>query len=100
MKQLVHVYVMLEDTFESRFLFRHCQRFEGTHHTYFQCPNEAPMYVLTRKCSAEYYVAASACCKVDEAIMFLVTSQPEVYRIMQFVLQGDDDTYWRVDQVQ
>ena len=68
MRQLFHIYVVLEDTVELRFTMRHCMRMEARNssHTYFSCPNEEPLYVLTRKCSSEYYQASSACCKVEQ----------------------------------
>ena len=92
MRDLTHVYVTLEDTFEARLLFRHCRRTEGPRHTAFTCPDEVPTYVLTRRCTAEYYAASSACCKFDEGVDFLVHGQPEVYAGMAYVLHGDDDT--------
>ncbi len=92
MRRLTHVYVTLEDTFPARVLFRHCRVFEAPRHTSFRCPGEAPTYVLTRGCTAEYYAASSACCKVDEAIDYLVHGEPGVYAGAAFVLHGDDDT--------
>jgi hypothetical protein len=101
MRQLFHIYVVLEDTVEMRFTMRHCMRMEARNssHTYFSCPNEEPLYLLTRKCSSEYYQAGSACCKVDEALTFIGHSQYKVYSQMQFLVHADDDTYFRVDQV-
>jgi hypothetical protein len=93
------VYVLLEDTFAVRFMLRHCVRREGPRNTYFACPENEPVYVLTRRCTEEYYAAASACCKVEEGLAFLLAAQPHVLKRLQFLLVGDDDTFWRVDQV-
>jgi transcription initiation factor IIE alpha subunit len=98
MRQLYNIYVILEDTFELRHSFRHCKRQEAynTTHTYFICPNEEPIYLLTRKCTSEYYQSGSACCKVDEAINFITHSQYKVYSRLQYFVHADDDTYFRV----
>jgi hypothetical protein len=55
--------------------------------------------VLSRRCSSAYYIASSACCKFDEGVNF-VKSQQHIYDRMKFLLQGDDDTFWRVDQLE
>jgi hypothetical protein len=48
--QLYHVYVLLEDSVEARFTFRHCMRTEAVNssHTYFRCPNEGQTVILPR----------------------------------------------------
>ena len=170
MSSFDRVYVVIEDTFPTRFLLRHCVRREGRRNTYFACPGGEPVYVLSRRCTEEYYAAASACCKVEmkghhhmlpwhpsqsttsthspidpsthplkpchpptfpptatvplihpstqppthlsthpnhathrrqveEGLSFLLSSQPQVLLDLQYLLVGDDDTFWRVDQV-
>jgi hypothetical protein len=56
MRQLYNIYVILEDTFELRHSFRHCKRQDAynTTQTYFICPNEEPIYLLTRKVSVTH----------------------------------------------
>jgi hypothetical protein len=98
MKHLANVFVILEDTFEVRFAMRHCEHTNTHNVTSFNCNNE-PIYVLSRRCSSDYYKASSACCKFDEGINF-VKSQKHIYDRMKFLLQGDDDTFWRVDQLE
>lgn len=55
MKDFVNVYVIIEDTTEVRFDFRHCKFFDSPHFTSFSCPNEIK-YILTRKCTSDYYI--------------------------------------------
>jgi hypothetical protein len=98
MKDLANVYVILEDTFEVRFSMRHCEHVDHKDVTSFICPDNEPVYVLSRRCSDQYYASESACCKFDEGINF-IKSQKNVYDRMKYLLQGDDDTFWRVDQL-
>eukprot|EP01038_Epipyxis_sp_PR26KG_P006280 gene6280-8648_t len=97
MRFFAHVFVVTEDTFETRFALRHCHIKEHSEFTSFTCHNEAT-YVLTRTCTSEYYNAAGICCKVDESINF-ITNYPEIYSHMKFFVQADDDTYFRPDQL-
>jgi len=99
MKQLANVYVILEDTFALRFSMRHCEHSDRNNNmTSFTCPDNEPVYVLSRRCSSEYYNAESACCKFDEGINF-IKSKKDVYDHMKYLFQGDDDVFWRVDQL-
>jgi hypothetical protein len=97
MKLLANVFVILEDTGDVRFQMRHCNIREAEHFTSFDCPHE-PTYVLTRQCSSQYYQAEGICCKVDESINYLVRGRPELFAHTKFVLQCDDDIFWRTDQ--
>lgn len=93
-----NAFVIEEDTPTIRFLMRHCVIHEYTNFTTFSCPHE-PTYILTRVCSAQYYVAAGICCKVDETIHFIANANKELWAHTKYLLQSDDDTFWRVDQV-
>eukprot|EP01036_Dinobryon_divergens_P033772 gene33772-43641_t len=97
MKDFVNVYVIIEDTTEVRFDFRHCKFFDSPHFTSFSCPNEIK-YILTRKCTSDYYIGKGICCKNDDAINFLV-EHPNLFSHSQFVIVGDDDVYFRGDQM-
>lgn len=97
-KLLANVFVVLEDSTESRFYFRHCHLMDFPSFTTFKCPHE-PYYVLTRNCTNEYYAANGICCKVDESIQFLKTIKQELVAHMKYIVFTDDDTYWRVDQL-
>jgi hypothetical protein len=81
-----------------RYALRHCIHTEYPYHTVFSCPHE-PHYLLTRECSAEYYNAQGICCKIDEAIDFLVNENPTLFNQIKYVMEGDDDTFFRPDQV-
>ena len=98
MRLLKNVFVVVEDTFDVRFAMRHCKAMETEHYTSFECHHE-PTYILSRKCTSEYYGAAGPCCKVDDAINYLVQDRPDVYEQLKYFLHCDDDTFWRVDQV-
>eukprot|EP01035_Chromulina_nebulosa_P017783 gene17783-23389_t len=56
------------------------------------------MYVLARDCTDQYFAAEGICCKLDQAIHFLVYYKPELFAHTKYLLQSDDDTFWRVDQ--
>ena len=77
---------------------RHCELVDYDLYTTFVCHNEGT-YVLSRNCTNEYYVAAGICCKVDEAINYLVNIRTDLFPHIKFMLHSDDDTYWRPDQV-
>jgi hypothetical protein len=102
MAMLPHVYVILEDTFELRYDFRQCNMTENTDvsMTSFTCPGE-PTYLLARKCTDDYWGAPGLCCKIDAALYFLTSaeSQAAVYRDMKYLIQSDDDMFWRSDQL-
>ena len=55
MKDFVNVYVILEDTTDIRFAFRHCKFLDSPRFIAFSCPNEIK-YILTRSCTNEYYI--------------------------------------------
>lgn len=98
MKLLRNVFVVIEDSEESRFSLRHCRFLNHEVLPSFSCPNE-PTIVLTTRCSSVYYSANGICCKVDEAINYLVEARPEIYKKSKFIIQSDDDMFWRVDKL-
>eukprot|EP01032_Pedospumella_encystans_P014735 gene14735-16900_t len=98
MRQFANVFVVIEDTFEMRFAFRNCEMADYPAYTTFSCHNE-PTYLLSRKCNNDYYGAAGPCCKVDDAINFIVNVRPDFFAQIKFMLHCDDDMYWRPDQV-
>ena len=77
---------------------RNCVMVDYALYTTFACHNE-PLYLLSRTCTDDYYGAAGPCCKVDDAINYLVNIRIELFAHTKFVLHCDDDMYWRVDQV-
>lgn len=81
-----------------RFSLRNCEIAETTHYTTFSCRNE-PTYVLTRKCTNEYYGAAGPCCKFDDAFNYLLNDRADLAATLKYALHGDDDTFFRPDQV-
>ena len=89
---------LLVDTFEVRYALRHCELIDYDVITTFACHNE-PTYVLSRNCTNEYYVANGICCKVDDAMNYLVNVRADFFQGIKFMLHSDDDTYWRPDQV-
>lgn len=89
---------MFIDSFDIRFSLRSCEIAETTHYTTFTCPNEAT-YILSRKCTNEYYGAAGPCCKVDDLINYIMNDRPEFGASLKYALHCDDDTFWRADQV-
>jgi len=97
MRLFANVVVIIEDTFEIRFSMRHCQAIEHPGYTAFSCHNE-PLYVMSRKCSNAYYIAAGICCKVDEAINYMVNIRKDLFKDIKYFLLADDDVYWRPDQ--
>ena len=86
------------DTFEVRFAMRHCEQLEYSDYTTFNCHNE-PTWLLSRNCNADYYGADGPCCKVDDAINYLVNVRSDWFKTIKYMLHSDDDTYWRPDQV-
>ncbi len=87
------------DTFVSRFSLRHCDAHETLHYTAFKCIDE-PLYLLSRKCSNEYYGSAGPCCKVDDILNYLVNEQTEpLLSEVKYVFHCDDDTFFRGDQI-
>jgi len=76
---------------------RHCTRVEFTSFTTFACKDE-PTYILTRQCTDEYYVASGICCKFDEGINF-VAENHILFQRTKYLIQSDDDVFWRLDQV-
>jgi len=77
---------------------RSCAVFETKSYTSFKCAGE-PTYILSRNCTKDYYGAAGPCCKVDDAINYIVNERPDVFKHLKFMLHSDDDEYWRPDQV-
>lgn len=77
---------------------RHCKKDEFANFTTFTCVEE-PTYVMTRFCTNQYYVAAGICCKFDETINFVANSNPTLFAKTKYLIQSDDDTYWRTDQL-
>lgn len=57
MQDFMHVFVVIEDTFEVRFQMRQCEVKDYEHYTAFECLGEAT-YVMSRVCTNEYYGAA------------------------------------------
>ena len=122
MKDFINVFVIIEDTTEVRFNFRHCKFFDSQNFTSYNCPNEIN-YILTRTCTSEYYIGngertwkqylgrsstdisiscvfkgRGICCKNDDVINFLV-EHPNLFAHSQFVIVADDDVYFRGDQM-
>ena len=98
MKNFANAFVIVEDNFLVRYALRHCHITDYPHSTTFACHNE-PTYILSRKCTNEYYGAAGPCCKVDEGFNFLINQNIDLFKHLKFVLHADDDTFFRVDQV-
>lgn len=98
MRHAANVFVIVEDDFLTRFALRQCHMKEYEHYTTFDCHNE-PTYILSRKCTKDYYIWSSACCKIDEMINYLTLDRPDLFATIKYVLEGDDDTYFRVDQI-
>lgn len=98
MRNLANAFVIVEDDFLMRFALRQCHVKEYTHYTTFDCHNE-PTYLLSRKCSNEYYGWAGPCCKVDDMINYITNDRPDFFANIKYILHGDDDTFFRVDQV-
>ena len=71
MKSFANVIVVVEDNFLVRFALRHCQIEEFLHYTTFSCRNE-PVYLLSRKCTNEYYGANGPCCIVDDILNYVI----------------------------
>ncbi len=86
------------DTIEVPYGLIHCRMIETARFTTFGCHNE-PTYVLSRKCTNQYYGGAGPCCKVDEIMSFVSVDKPALYAHTKYVLHCDDDSYFRVDQV-
>lgn len=97
MKFFANVFVIEEDNFKQRTVLRHCHKEEFPNFTTFSCHNE-PTYVLTRKCSNEYYGANGPCCKMDEIVNYL-TENTKLWSHLKYVFHCDDDTFFRPDQV-
>ncbi len=89
---------LLTDSSSIRFQLRHCELVEFGLLTTFSCLHE-PTYVLTSACSDEYYFAAGICCKFDESINFVANAFPELFARTKYLIESDDDVYWRVDQL-
>jgi hypothetical protein len=60
---------------------------------------DEPTYVLTRECSNTYYHADGICCKLDEVINFVANENSELFAHTKFLVEADDDVYFRPDQV-
>ena len=81
-------------------MYRHCTEIASTDTSSFHCPNDEPIYVLTRNCTEGYYGGDALCCKFDAAINFVASpTNAEMYEKMKFMIETDDDTFWRVDQL-
>lgn len=98
MADFANVFVLIEDSFVSRYAMRHCERTEAKDFTIFNCPNE-PHYILSRSCENSYYGATGPCCKVDELFNFITNENPDLYSHLKYVFHCDDDTYFRADQI-
>eukprot|EP01031_Cornospumella_fuschlensis_P036503 gene36503-44284_t len=98
MRLFAHVYTIVEDNFLIRYALRHCMHAEYPSYTVFSCHNE-PHYLLTRNCTNEYYNARGICCKIDDAINFLVNENHDLFEQTKYMIEGDDDTFFRPDQV-
>jgi hypothetical protein len=81
-----------------RYSLRHCLNREYPSYTLFECPGETN-YLLTRKCSSEYYSWKGPCCKVDEMINFLGNENPQLFKRMKYLMLADDDTFFRPFQL-
>ncbi len=44
-------------------------------------------------------MAAGICCKFDEAKNFVANAFPELFQRIKYLIESDDDEYWRVDQL-
>ncbi len=55
--------------------------------------------MLSRKCTNEYYGAAGPCCKFDDAFNYLLNDRADLAPKIKYALHGDDDTFFRPDQV-
>lgn len=77
---------------------RTCEITEHDLYTTFKCHNE-PLYLLSRVCTSDYYGARGPCCKVDDAVNYLVNIRQDLFKNVKFMLHCDDDMYWRPDQV-
>ena len=99
-KQLLAIlrYLNHADNFHARYDMRHCRMTEYAEYTTFDCHNE-PTYLMSRNCDNRYYGAAGPCCKVDDALNFISNVRTELFSHTKFILHGDDDMYWRPDQV-
>lgn len=94
MKFFPKVFIVLEDTRSTRIENRHCRFFEHDEVTSVKCPKE-PMYILTRNCSDDYYVADGICCKYDSLITYLTKYRLALLERTKYFLFIDDDTYLR-----
>lgn len=86
------------DTFQARYMMRHCKIRETPHFTSFDCPHE-PTYILSRKCLPTQGGGPGPCCKVDELFTYLIMDRPDVYSHIKWAFHCDDDTFFRIDQV-
>jgi hypothetical protein len=50
-------------------------------------------------CTNEYYNAPGICCKFDETINFIANTNHRIWKHMKYLIQCDDDTFWRSDQL-
>lgn len=100
MKGFKNVFVVIEDNILSRYSLRHCKVEEYPKNTIFICPNE-PIYVLSRECTSDYYGGNGPCCKVDELFSFIANDYQngEFINKIDYIFHGDDDTYYRPDQI-
>lgn len=94
MREFRSVFVLVEDSFDTRFSMRFCDRLETEHYTSFSCQNE-PTYVLSRTCSNEYYGSAGPCCKVDSLFNYVANDRPDLFSKMKYAFHADDDTFFR-----
>lgn len=98
MKLLVHVFVVIEDSIDARFMLRQCQLIESKRFTTFRCRHEA-YYILARNCTGDYDKPQGLCCKVDASLQYLLLDRGDIYQHTKYVLVGDDDEYYRIDQL-
>lgn len=107
MRHFANAFVVIEDSFFTRFVMRHCKMFNyfNPNVTEVQCPHE-PIYILSRHCGGTgglnsqegQSTEATTCCKIDEMINHLVGNRHILYAKVKYVLISDDDTLWRPDQ--
>ena len=99
MRLFMNVFIIIEDTADTRFYFRHCQLIDYETSSTFQCPHENVVYVMTRQCTEDYFHSSGICCKFDESLNFLKINRKHLFSHMKYLIHSDDDTYFRVDEV-
>lgn len=99
MKFFMHVFVLIEDTVDTRMQLRNCKHVDHDGFlTSFKCRRE-PVYLLSRSCLSDYANARGICCKVDVGFQFVRNYIHDIYAIMKYLIVCDDDIYWRGDRL-